>query len=248
MTAEERPNAPHTRPINLSPWLVIAGALLLYGLTLNHWVSLKSLPLMAQVTGWDWHPFPLKWREEAMSPLFLVLTAPVRLLPVAGQPRALNLFAAVCAALTLGLLARSVRLLPHDRTREQRQRELGEHALLPMREAFLPILFAVLVLAICLPFWQNAVAATGEMLNLLVFAFLIDCQLEYRVSQKEGWLLVSAFVYGLGTANNWALLGYFPLYLIAVFRNRGLFGFFNLRFLARIVLCGLAGLLLYLLL
>jgi tetratricopeptide (TPR) repeat protein len=247
MTADDSLNAPPRRPIVLSPWLVIAGALVFYGLTLNHWVSLRSLQLMGQVTGWDWHPYPLKWRQEVVSPLFLLVTAPVRLLPVAWQPLALNVFTALCAALTLGLLARSVRLLPHDRTREQRQRELGDHAMLCMRAAFLPALFAVLVLATHLIFWQNAIAATGEMLNLLVFAFVINCLLEYRVSQKDPWLFVSAFVYGLGTANNWALLGFFPLYMVAVFWNKGLFGFFKIRFLLRMLLCGLAGLLLYLL-
>ena len=65
-----------------------------------------------------------------------------------------------------------MRLLPHDRTREQRQREGGEFALLSLRAAFLPVLFAVLMLGLQLTFWQNAVAATGEMLDVLVFAFL----------------------------------------------------------------------------
>jgi tetratricopeptide (TPR) repeat protein len=245
MTPEDRIDATGTRPIVLSPWLVVAGALLLYGLTLNHWVSLKSLPLMAQIIGWDWHPYPLKWRLEPMAPLFVLLTAPIRILPLAWQPVALNVFTAGCAALTLGLLARSVRLLPHDRTREQRQREHGEHALLSMRAAFLPSLFAVLIMATHLIFWQNAVAATGEMLNVLVFAFLINCLLEYRVSQNDKWLLVSALAYGLGTTNNWALLAFFPLYVVGVFWNKGLFAFFNIRFLARMMLCGLAGLLLY---
>jgi tetratricopeptide (TPR) repeat protein len=247
MTAEDKINPPPKRPILLCPWLVVVGALLLYGLTLNHWVSLRALPLMAQVTGWDWHPYSLAWRPEPMAPLFLVLTSPLRLLPVAWQPAALNVFTAVCAALTLGLLARSVRLLPHDRTREQRLRELGAHALLSSRSAFLPVLFAVLILATQLAFWQNAIAATGEMLNVLVFAFVINGLLEYRISQKDKWLLASAFVYGLGVANNWALLGFFPLYMMALLWVRGLAGFFNGGFLARMLVCGLAGLPLYLL-
>jgi tetratricopeptide (TPR) repeat protein len=245
MTAEEKINPPSSRSITLSPWLVIVGACVLYGLTLNHWVSLKALPLMAQVTGWNWHPYSLKWRPEAMAPLFLVMTAPIRLLPVAWQPMALNLFTALCAALTLGLLARSVHLLPHDRTREQRLREMGAHAMLSIRAAFLPALFAVLVLATQLTFWENAVVATGEMLNLLVFAFVIDCLLEFRVSQSDTWLTVSAFVFGLGASNNWALLGFFPIYLFSLVWIRGFVGFFNLRFLARMALWGVAGALLY---
>jgi len=247
MTFEEKINAPPTRPILFSPWLVVIGALLLYGLTLNHWVSLRSLPLMAQVTGWDWNPYSLTWRPQPMAPLFLVMTSPLRLLPLGWQPAALNVFTAVCAALTLGLLARSVRLFPHDRTREQRLQELGVHALLTFRASFLPPLFAVLILGTQLTFWQNAIAATGEMLNVLVFAFVINCLLEFRFSQKRKWLLASAFVYGLGAANNWALLGFFPLYLLAVLCLRGFGGFFNHRFLTPMFICGLAGLPLYLL-
>jgi tetratricopeptide (TPR) repeat protein len=247
MTAEDKINPSQTRPIVLSPWLVVVGALLLYGLTLNHWVSLKALPLMAQITGWDWHPFPLKWRPEVMAPLFLVLTAPARLLPAAWEPVVLNGFTAICAALTLGLLARSVRLLPHDRTPEQRMRELGAHGMLSFRSAFLPALFAVLILAAQLIFWENAVAATGEMLNVLLFALVMDALLEYRISKNDNWLLLSAFAYGLGAANNWALLGFFPLYIMALLCIKGLFGFFNRRFLARMFCCGIAGLPLYLL-
>jgi tetratricopeptide (TPR) repeat protein len=252
MTAEDNIGPPQVRPIVLSPWLVVAGGLLLYGLTLNHWVTLKSLPLVSQVTGWDWHPLPLPWRTETLAPLFLVLTAPVRLLPIAWQPVVLNIFAAVCAALTLGLLARSVRLLAHDRTPDQRLRLTGDirdsgyNALLPIRAAFLPPLFAVLMLAGQQTFWQNAVAVTGEMLNLMLFAFVIYSLLRFRLSQGDKWLLVSAFVYGLGTTNDWAFIGFFPVYLVALIWSKGLIAFFNVRFLGRMLLCGLAGLLLYL--
>jgi tetratricopeptide (TPR) repeat protein len=202
---------------------------------------------MAQVTGWDWHPYPLKWRPEATQPLFLVVTLPIRILPKAWQPGALNALTALCAALTLGLLARSVSLLPFDRTRESRLREFGAHSLLSIRAAFLPVLFAVLVLATQLTFWENAVVATGEMLNLLVFAAIIDCLLEYRISLNDKWLIASALIYGLGNSNNWALLGFFPIYLFSLVWIKGLVGFFNLRFLGRMALCGLLGNLLYLL-
>ncbi|MGA2174074.1 MAG: DUF2723 domain-containing protein [Verrucomicrobiota bacterium] len=246
MTAEEKISPPQPKPIVLCPWLVFVAALALFGVMLNHWVTLASLPLVSQITGWDWHPLPLPWRPEPMAPLFLALTWPVRLLPAAWQPLALNLFAAVCAAATLGLLARSVRLLPHDRTRDQRQREPGEFALLSVRTAFLPPLFAVLMLAGQSNFWQNAVAASTDMLDLAVFAFVIFCLLQYRISQNDKWLLGMALVYGLGVTNNWALIGFFPLFLIALVWIKGI-GFFNLRFLARMMGCGLAGLLLYLL-
>jgi hypothetical protein len=76
--------------------------------------------------------------------------------------------------LTLAILARSVRLFSHDRTKEQRLREGGKFALLSVRAAFLPALFAVLLLGSQLTFWENAIAGTGEMIDLLVFAFLIS--------------------------------------------------------------------------
>ena len=246
MTTEEKVSPPQKRAIIPSPWLVVLGALLLYGFTLNHWVTLNSLPVISRITGWDWHPIPLPWRQVPVAPLFLVLTCPIRLLPVAWQPAALNAFAALCAALALGLLAASVRLLPHDRTREQRQRESGEFSLLSLPAAFLPALFAVLMMGLQLTFWRNAIAATGEMLNVLVFAFLIFCLLKFRISQSDGWLSGFVFVYGLGVTNDWALIGFFPFFLIALVWIKGV-NFFNWRFLARLAGCGFLGLLLYLL-
>jgi tetratricopeptide (TPR) repeat protein len=246
MTAEEKSNPAQKRPITLCPWLVILGALLLYGFTLNHWVTLGNLPIVSQVTGWDWHPFPLAWRQSQVAPLFFVLTYPIRALPSAWEPAALNAFATVCAALALGLLAASVRLLPQDRTKDQRQREGGEFALLSVRAAFLPALFAVLMMGLQLTFWHDAISVTGDMLDLLVFAFLIFCLLKFRISQNDNWLAGFVFVYGLGTTNNWALIGFFPLFFIALVWIKGV-NFFNWRFLARMAGCGVLGLLLYLL-
>jgi tetratricopeptide (TPR) repeat protein len=246
MTAEEKTSSSQKRPINLCPWLVTAGALLLYGITLQHWVTLGSLPIMARITGWDWHPIPLPWRDSQTVPLFLILTSPIRLLPVAWEPFVLNAFSAVCAALTLGLLAASVRLLPHDRTREQRLREGGEFALLSLPTAFMPVLFAVVMMAMQLSFWRDATVCSHDILDVLVFAILIYCLLKFRISQNDTWLSVFAFVYGLGTTNNWALIGFLPFFLVAVIWIKGI-SFFNVGFLARSAGCGILGLLLYLL-
>jgi tetratricopeptide (TPR) repeat protein len=243
----ERENEPGARPpLTLSPWLAALGGLGLYGWTLNHWVTLSSLPLAAQLAGWDWHPGMLLWRPTLQAPLLFILTSPLRLLPAGWRPAGLNIFTAVCAALTLGILARSVRLLPHDRTKEQRQREGGEYALLSMRAAFLPAAFAALMLGLQLVFWENATSGTGEMVDLLVFAFLILCLLEYRLAQNERWLSVLALVYGMGVANNWALISFFPCFLAAVLWLRGR-SFFQLGFFLRMTGWGAVGLTLYLL-
>lgn len=222
------------------PWFVAAGALLIYLLTLNHWVSLNSLPYVAKVTGWDWS-LPLQ------APLFFLLTFPVRGLPSGWQPLALNAFAAVCAALTLALLARSVALLPHDRTLAQRQRERNEFSFLSIPAAWLPPLFAALVCGLQLTFWENATAATNEALDLLLFAYVTRCLLEFRVSQRDSWLFRLALAYGLGVTNNWALIGFFPCFLIALIWIKGS-GFFQAAFMVRMLAMGFAGLMLYLLL
>ena len=80
------------------PLRVALGTLGLYGLTLSHGVTLQSLALTAKVAGWDWHPM-------SSQPLVWLLTLPLRLLPAAWAALGLNLFSAVCGAVTLGLLA-----------------------------------------------------------------------------------------------------------------------------------------------
>lgn len=229
----------------LSPWLVAGVALILYIVTLSHWVTLASIPWVAKVTGWDWHPTFLPWRPTFIAPLYSAITYPFRLLPQSAQPIALNFLSAVLAALTLAQLVRSVRLLPHDRTREQRQREGGEFALLSGRFAWLPPVLAAIALGLQMTFWENATMATSEMLDLLIFAYLIRCLLEYRVCQNESWIIRFVFIYGLGMTNNWALIGFFPFFLIALIWIKGV-SFFNLRFIGRCVLFGLIGMLPYL--
>jgi tetratricopeptide (TPR) repeat protein len=222
------------------PWIVGAVAFLLYAATLNHWVTLDSLPFVAKVTGWDWTlPF--------QTPLFYVVTYPFRWLPGSLQPVALNLFSAICSALTLTLLARSVALLPHDRTHQQRQRERSEFSLLSIQAAWIPVALAALVCGLELTFWEHATAATNESLDLLLFAYVIRCLLEFRVTQDESWLTRMSLVYGLGVTNNFAMIGFFPCVLVAVFWLKGA-RFFEFRFFVRMLGFGLLGLSLYLVL
>ena len=224
----------------LQPWLLAAGFFLIYVFTLNHWVSFGSLGLVAKASGWTWQP-------DVYQPLNWLLTRAFHLLPVKLIPLAFNLFAAMCAALSLGLLARSVALLPHDRTEEQRARERGAFALLSIPLSWLPPILAALVCGLQLAFWENATAASGEMLDLLLFAYVIHCLLEFRIDDRESRLFRAAVVYGVAMANNWAMIGFAPAFLIALLWIKG-FSFFNGRFVLRLSLCLLAGLSFYLLL
>src|SRR5213079_1104047 len=155
------------------PWLMAAAALVVYLLTLNRWVSLSSLSLVSTTASKDFTP-------PVSAPLHFLLTFPVRWLPVGWQPVALNAFAAACAALTLGLLARSVALLPHDRTREQRMRERSEQSLLSIPAAWAPPLFAALVCGLQLSFWEAATDVGEEKQVMHLFAYIVRCLLEYR--------------------------------------------------------------------
>jgi tetratricopeptide (TPR) repeat protein len=230
------------------PWVVAAVALMVYLATLNHWVSFNSLLAVAKLSGWTWQP-------ELTGPLYWALTFPLRWLPPQSIPVAVNLFSTACAVLTLALLARSVALLPQDRTQEQREREKSEFSLLSIRGAWLPPVLAAAVLGLQLTFWEDATSGSGqmtdlstapfanhcEMLELLLFAYVLRCLLEFRISDRQSWMSRAAFVYGLAMTGNWAMTALLPLFAIAVIRFKGL-SFFNTRFLVRTTLWGLAGL------
>lgn len=222
------------------PWVIGAAALLVYLATLNHWVTLNSLPVAAKVNGWDWQPM-------LFQPVLFALTYPCRWLPPSWVPLALNLFTAVCASLTLALLARSVALLPHNRLHQQRLLLRDKHALLSLPDAWVPPVLATVGLGLQLTFWENATAASGEMLDLLLFAYLTRCLLEHRMDERQSWLDQAAGVCGVAVANSWAMVGLLPLFLVALLWIKRL-QFFNLRFLRRMALFGLAGLSLFLVL
>lgn len=214
--------------------------LLLYLITLSTSPTPDGVMSLAQVVGWDWRP-------TLTAPLHYLLTLPVKWLPGGIQLLALNLIEAVCAALALALLARSVALLPHDRTKDQRQLERSEFSLLSIAQSWLPPVLAVLVCGLQLSFWEHAVVSNGDMLDLVLFAYLLRCLLEYRLDNNERWLSKFAFLYGLSVTNNFAMIGFFPGFLVALVWIK-LASFFQWRFLVRLLLLGSAGLLLYLLL
>ncbi|MBT7909422.1 MAG: tetratricopeptide repeat protein, partial [Verrucomicrobia bacterium] len=73
-----------------------------------------------------------------------------------------------------------------------------------------------MVCGLQLSFWQHATAGTGEMLNVLLFAFVIRCLLEYRIGHKTRWLTRAVLVYAMGITNNWGMVGFLPLFCVAL--------------------------------
>ena len=248
MTTETERNRGRFFVMSLLPWIAAGGMFLLYLLTRNHWPSAGSIIHLSEIRGW-YTP------HHFFNPVYFLITYPLHWLPASLTGTGLNMFAAVCAVLTLALLARSVALLPHDRTHEQRQRQVNDSSILTIPAAWLPPLFAVLVCGLQMTFLENSTNtanytpdmgvfqpdAAGQMFDLLLFAYCIRCLLEFRIDFKDSWLARFAFVYGVGVADNWYMLGLFPLFLAALIWIRGL-GFFSSRSLAIFSIAGLAGL------
>src|SRR5262245_16259433 len=203
------------------PWLIAAGALVVYALTLNHWVSFSNATNVARMSG-------VSWSAELHGPVYFLVTLPLRWLPLKYLPLALNLFSMLCAVLTLALLARTVALLPHNRTEAQRQREHSEFSFLSIREAWIPPLLAAAVCGLQLTFWEHATATSSEaatmwsptgsdeMFSLLLFAYVVRNLMEFRASRNDSWLMRAALVWCAGMANSWILFCLFPAFLISL--------------------------------
>src|SRR5262245_10511994 len=220
------------------PWLIGLGALAVYLLTLNRFVSLSSLVTIARVGGWEWQPNPYQ-------PLAFAVLYPFRFLPASWLPLALNIFTAVCAALVMSTLARSVTLLSSARAASLPSS--GDGVPLPEPVAWMPQALAAVACLLQLTFWEQATAATGEMLNLLVFAGAIWCLLEFRSDGRERWLSRGVFLYAAGMTNSWELTACCPVFIAGIIWNKRL-GFFDVRFLCRMALWAFAGLSLFVLL
>ncbi len=246
-TGHEKKSSAHYT-VSWLPWALAAVVAGCYLLTVNRhlsflsdWTSVQQMPAGVRALGWSYTP-------DVLAPIYYLVTLPIRWLPAAGIPLCFNLFSVACAALALGQLARSVALLPHDRTAMQKLR-LGRarELLTDLPFAWLPPVLATLVCALGLSFWEYGTNGSGEMFDLLLFAYVLRSFLEYRRDEKETRLLRAAFVYGLALTNNPAMIAGFPIYLGALVWTRKL-DFFKLNFLSRMLLCGSAGLAFYLLL
>jgi len=222
------------------PWVLGGIMFIVYAVTLNHWVTLMNITQVAAVSGWMWQP-------QIYNPLSFLATLPFRIIPVADVPIAMNLLSAAFAAATLGILARSVALLPHDRTEMERLRERSDFSFLTGWVAWIPPIATVIFIGFQFTFWEHATSFTNESLQLLWASVIIWQLLEYRLDELEIRLYVAAFLYGSGMADNWALVGFLPVFLVMIIWLRGT-SFFNIYFLGRMVLYGVLGLLAFLIL
>ncbi len=159
------------------PWLAGGLGLAVYLLTLNHWVSITNLSLTARAVG----TIP---GQQLLQPASFLVLYPIRWLPASAIPMAMNVFSAVCASLTLVLLARSVMLMPQDRTQGQRDRESSKLKLLIIPPAWVPALLATFAVGLQISFWEEATAASADIFDLLLFAYVVRCLLEFQAEDR----------------------------------------------------------------
>ena len=182
----------------------------------NHWVTLSNLALVSRVNGWVWQP-------TLAQPLLGLLTFPLRWLPPGWVPLALNVLNAVCAALTLATLARSVALLPHDRLEQQRLLVQNEQALLSGPDAWVPVVLAAIALGLQLTFWETCrCRLRGDAGPALVCLCHPVPAGTPQFMSGQGWLDRAALLFGVGMANNWGLVGFLPLLVVALLRTKRL--------------------------
>lgn len=212
------------------PLIVALVAFAFYICTLGGGVTLNSLPLAAHLAGWDDSPM-------VGQPLLWLLTLPLKVLPAAWMPVLVKLFAAAMAAAILGLLTRAIQLLPWDYPWDNSSRLAG----------LLPVLAAVVVCGLEFNFWQEATSSCSELLGLLLLATAVWLLLEYRVRQNMRWLEAATLVWGLGMAENWAMMVTLPLFVAGVIWLMGL-RILRLRIALRLVALGLAGFSIYIIL
>jgi len=237
--SEHNTEQPRRFATRVLPWLIAVVFFLIYLVTLNRWVSANSLGLVSQISGWDGQvPF--------QTPLVWLVTRPLLLLGEQNLPVGANVLTALLAAASLGLLARCVAIFPADRTHAQRIR--GQLDGLPLDIPFnwVPPLLAAGLLGFQLTFWEHATVVTGEMMNLFLFALAARFLSQYRLDERDWRLQQFMFVLGLGCANDWSMVTYLPLFLLALGWTVG-WELLNARRLVTLAVSFAFGLMLYLL-
>ena len=209
------------------PVIVAAVGFVFYVLTLGGGASSSGLVVLSWLAGWDATPL-------VGHPLLWLVTLPLHLLPVAWLALALKVQAAALAAVILGLLARTLQLMPWDRTWDPAGRWTMA----------LPVLTGCILCGLEFSFWQNATSESGELLALLPLVAAGWLLLEFKVRRQARWLDAAVVVWGLGMAENWVMILALPLLVIAIIwlvRWR----IFRWEFVLRMAALGLAGFAIY---
>ena len=222
------------------PWILGAIFFVIYILTLNRWVTLDSLAVLAPIVGWDF------WGLRMNSPLFRLVTSPCQLLSPASSILFISVLNAVLASFSLVWLARAVMLLPQDRCTDQRVRNDDPDGLYVSKLSWIPPLLAVCSLGFMFAFWEDATGAFPAIINVFFLSYIVRNTLEYRLDGENFWIYRAAAVYSIALVNNWVMILLLPFWIGSLI---WIIGTNLLRYSTLIVrsfLCFLPGLLFFL--
>lgn len=222
------------------PWILGAIFFVIYILTLNRWVSLDSLAVLAPIVGWDF------WGLRMNSPLFRLVTSPCQLLSPASSILFISVLNAVLASFSLVWLARAVMLLPQDRCTDQRVRNDDPDGLYVSKLSWIPPLLAVCSLGFMFAFWEDATGAFPSIINIFFLSYIVRNTLEHRLDGENFWIYRAAAVYSIALVNNWVMILLLPFWIGSLIWINGTNLLRYSTLIVRSFLCFLPGLLFFL--
>ena len=192
------------------PWILGLVFFAIYFISLNYWVSVDTLSVLAPVMGWDF------WSLQMNHPIFQLIMLPFSMLPERLAIIGINLLGAFLASMTLVWLARSVMLLPQDRFYDQSIRNDDPDGIYEGKFFWLPPVLAVCSLGLLFNFWVGATNILPQILNVFFLSYIIRNTLEHRLDDEDHWIYKAAVVYSIALVNNWLMVLFFPLWVGAI--------------------------------
>lgn len=222
------------------PWILGAIFVVLYILTLNKWIAVDTLGIVAPIVGWDF------WSLQLQNPIYRLITTPFRYFPSSSAIIGLNFFNTILATFTIIWLARSVMLLPQDRSTDQRVRNDDPDGLYISKFACIPPIIACISLGLLFNFWQGATEATPDILNVFFFAYIVRNTLEHRLDGESFWIYRASTVYSIALVNNPMMVLFLPFWIGSLIWINGKDFLKYGRLILNSILCFLPGLLFFL--
>lgn len=220
-------------------WSVLLGALALvvYIVTMSRGpFPGESATLIAYHTGLD--PF-----DTMLQPVWGLFVRLLAILPAGDLAWRLNLFSAICAALSVALLFQIVSDIPHNKSLEENRSDFPGY-----RAQAVSGIVAALFFAFCVPLWTAATRAhylTFDALLLLICTrVLMTTWTPEEVRSRR--LFAFALLYGIGMVESTAFILAAPAYGIFILFRLWRDGVLNLRLVLRMIAWGGAGLLIIL--
>jgi tetratricopeptide (TPR) repeat protein len=212
--------------------LFVLGSLAVYIFTLSPGAFPgDSASLIAYHTRLD--PF-----DTLLQPVWGAVIRVIAIFAGSNAAYILNLFSALCGALSVGLLLFLVASIPHNKTAEE-----GRAHFSASRTQCLSGIAAALFFAFSIPFWTVSTRAhylTFEVLMLLICTWIF-MQVWERKSRRL--LYVFAALYGLGMVQSASFILAAPVFAIMLLFRLWQREMLNLNLLVKVALWGLVGLL-----